>query len=196
MGERGARGATEIVPAGAVCWEQVVYLGQHIASSAFLSTRLSKTEKGRTCKMSCIIKSFCLCARRLFVFHTVNALARTVQHSELATQTWAHVKGHQLALINRNTRCVSVEGVTTSVCTSVCLLIPQVFDPATTWTTALKDGLLLVCLELKLEVAQLKITLQLFYNSFRQSLTKIRRYQLLSWKKNFNRKLNFFLNFL
>lgn len=35
-------GATETAPAGAVCWEQVVYLGQHIASSAFPPTCLSK----------------------------------------------------------------------------------------------------------------------------------------------------------
>lgn len=32
----------QTAPAGAVCWEQVVYLGQHIASSAFPPTCLSK----------------------------------------------------------------------------------------------------------------------------------------------------------
>lgn len=44
---REGRRATESAPAGAVCWEQVVYLGQHIASSAFPPTCLSKQGRGK-----------------------------------------------------------------------------------------------------------------------------------------------------
>lgn len=41
-GEGAARGEWGDAPAGAACWEQVEYLGQHIASSAFLQTCPSK----------------------------------------------------------------------------------------------------------------------------------------------------------
>lgn len=48
--------ATEISPAGAVCWEQVVYLGQHIASSAFLPTRLSERRRGKPAKRAALLR--------------------------------------------------------------------------------------------------------------------------------------------
>lgn len=41
-GRRRKKRSDTDAPAGAVCWEQVVYLGQHIASSAFPPTCLSK----------------------------------------------------------------------------------------------------------------------------------------------------------
>lgn len=49
---------TETAPAGTVCWEQVVYLGQHIASSAFLSTCLSKWRRGQTARQAALLRVF------------------------------------------------------------------------------------------------------------------------------------------
>ncbi len=71
---------TEIAPADAVCWEQVVYLGQHIASSAFLPNLPEQMEKGPTCSRNCIIKSFCLCAQ--LACYTCSLTYRTV-HTEI-----------------------------------------------------------------------------------------------------------------
>lgn len=48
----------EIAPAGTVCWEQVVYLGQHIASSAFLSTCLSKWRRGEPARRAALLRVF------------------------------------------------------------------------------------------------------------------------------------------
>lgn len=54
--QREEERATEIAPAGAVCWEQVVYLGQHIASSAFLPTCLSKRRRGQPARRAALLR--------------------------------------------------------------------------------------------------------------------------------------------
>lgn len=88
------RRATEIAPAGAVCWEQVVYLGQHIASSAFLPTRLSKRRRGQTCETSCIINRLCLRAPHMQHMQRMQPLIPTVRWLSAAFPCRKHRREH------------------------------------------------------------------------------------------------------
>lgn len=122
--------ATEIAPAGAVCWEQVVYLGQHIASSAFLPTCLSKWRRGQPARWAALLR---VSASALNILSTVHAVSHTVQcvhwlkpavpnalyiytlspASSSSRQTCTHTCADPRAVSNPYKHCVSLEEMMT-----------------------------------------------------------------------------------
>lgn len=122
--------ATEIAPAGAVCWEQVVYLGQHIASSAFLPTCLSKWRRGQPARRAALLR---VSASALNILSTVHAVSHTVQcvhwlkpavpnalyiytlspASSSSRQTCTHTCADPRAVSNPYKHCVSLEEMMT-----------------------------------------------------------------------------------
>lgn len=82
-------------------------------------------EKGPTCSTSCIIKSFCLCAQRVYCTRSLTSSTvhpHSFRHTRRSPASSFSKHRHVQTLININTQCVSLEEIMTY--TSLSLSLP------------------------------------------------------------------------